>query len=92
LLKQNIVPGDKVVNANVDSAKVYALGYLGPKGERKILLVNKRDREIHVTIPQRAKSIQRVDATTVAEPPRTESADSDSLTLQPYAVMVVTLE
>jgi len=92
LLNANIVPGDRIVNANVDSAKVYAIGYLGQKGERKILLVNKRDREIHVTIPQRAKFLQRVDETTLAESPLTESANSDSLTLLPYAVMVVTLE
>jgi len=92
LLRSNLLPGDQIVSTKVDSQEIYALGFVSQKGEHKILLVNKRDSEIHVTIPQRAKHIQRVDTTTKAESAVKESVNRNALTLHPYAVMVVTLE
>ncbi len=51
LLKDNFHPGDKLVKTSSGSPYVYALGYIGTDGARRLLLVNKRNRDIALTIP-----------------------------------------
>jgi hypothetical protein len=76
----------------VDSPQVYALGFVCKNGSRDVLLINKRDHDIQVTLPQKAKRVQAVDEQTKAGPASQEDVDSDRLTLHPYAVAVATLE
>lgn len=92
LLKANFAPGDKLVKTNSASAYVYALGVIAPSGEHKLLLVNKRDRDISLTLPQPAKSVQFVDQTTGANPPSRQSLHSDKITLRGLSVSVFTLQ
>jgi hypothetical protein len=62
------------------------------KGERKILLVNKRNQEISVTIPGVAGSkMDFVNQTTGPNPPSSLDLKAASLTLRPQTVAVVTL-
>jgi hypothetical protein len=44
---------------------------VGTPGERKLLLVNKRNKDVELTLPQPAKKVQFVDQTTKNNPPGT---------------------
>jgi len=91
LLKNNFGPGDKVVKAENAGAYIYALAFIKPNGERKLLLVNKRDREFELTLPGRAAAVQYVDQTTKGDPPVTKALNSDKIALRGFGVAVVTL-
>ncbi len=92
LLKANFAPGDKLVKTTSGSPYVYALGVITPSGDHKVLLVNKRDRDISITLPQSAKEVQLVDQTTGASPPSRQSLSSSQITLRGLAVGVFTLK
>ena len=92
LLKNNFGPGDKLVQVANGSPYVYALGFITGSGEHKLLLVNKRNRDFELTLPQTAKKIQYVDQTTKAGPPATQMANTGKITLRGLGVAVVTLE
>jgi hypothetical protein len=92
LLKENFGPGDKLAATKSPDDTVLAQGFLSPKGEHKILLVNKRNHDISVSLPGAANSkIEYVDQTTGWEPPGSAILRNDSVTLRPQAVAVVTL-
>ncbi len=46
LLKDTFAPGDSLVRTSVDSGSVHARGFVTKGGARKVLLVNKRDRDV----------------------------------------------
>ena len=52
LIKDNFHPGDKLVQTRVghDPIEIAAQGFVTPSG-RKLLIVNKRNREVEVTLP-----------------------------------------
>ncbi len=89
LLKNNFQPGDKIVRTFSNNREVYALGMIKPSGEHKILLINKRDREITVTLSQPVQKIEYVDQTSRGGPPVTEALSGDQVTLRGLAVAVV---
>jgi hypothetical protein len=91
LMKNNFSPGDKIVKTSSGSPYVYALGMIKPGGERKLLLVSKRDRNLEVTLPGRASEVQFVDQTTKGNAPGKQSLNGDKLTLGGFAVAVVTM-
>ncbi|HEX4164050.1 MAG TPA: glycosyl hydrolase family 39 [Bryobacteraceae bacterium] len=92
LLKNNFGPGDKVLSAKVASPYVYALGFIGRNGARKLLLVNKRNRGITLKLPQQARQIEFVDQNTKGEPPKIQDMHSDSLQLNGFEVAAVALQ
>ena len=92
LLKNNFAPGDKIAHASSGSPYVYALAVIAPNGDHRLLLVNKRDRQIELTLPQRARRIDVVDQTTKGNPPVERSLDSGKITLEGLAVAAVSLE
>ena len=92
LLKNNFSPGDRVLTARASSPYVYALAFIGHKGDRKLLLVNKRNRDITLKLPQRARGIEFVDQDTKGDPPKKETMHGDSLQLRGFEVAAVTLE
>ncbi len=91
LLKTNFSPGDKIVKTTSDSPYVYALGFVGRGGEHKLLLVNKRNRDFDMKLPQQAKKVERVDQDTKGDPPKTETVTEDHVRLKGFEVAVVTL-
>jgi hypothetical protein len=91
LLKQNLLPGDKLVETGTDTPVIYALGLIGKDGKHKLLLVNKRDRDIDVKLPQAAMSVEFVDETTQSEPPHRRELSGDEYKLGAFGVAVVTL-
>ena len=91
LLKNNFGPGDKIVKSPNTHPFVYALGMVKPQGDRRLLLVNKRNRDIEVTLPGAARGIEYVDQTTKGNAPVKKSISGDKLTLRGLSVAVVTM-
>ncbi len=89
LLKKNFGPGDKIVEASSGSPFIYAFAVVKPSGEHKLLLVNKRDRDFDVVLPQPARQWEFVDQTTKGDPLSPEKLDKNSLTLHGLTVAVV---
>jgi len=91
LLKDNFHPGDRIVKTSSGTSAVYALGMISPKGERKLLLVNKRDRDVELTLAGRATEVQFVDQTTKDGAPGRQAMGARKLTLRGLSVAVVTV-
>jgi hypothetical protein len=92
LLRENFNPGDKLVETEVGTPFVFGQAFVTSRGERKILLVNKRDRPVQVTISgARGGKEEVVDRTTGSSPPATASLEADGITLNGLAVAVIEL-
>ncbi len=92
LLRENFGPGDKLVEARTGVPYVYAQGFVGADGTRRILLVNKRDRPFLVSIPGGTGTTEEyVDQTTGNRPPAATRLSGETITLGGFAVAVVTL-
>jgi hypothetical protein len=98
LLKDSFGPGDKLVDMQTGpfpsalSAYVYSLGFLTRDGKRRLLLVNKRDRDFELVVPGAAGGrLDFVDQTTKFDPPSSAKLEGDKLTVRGLAVAVVTL-
>jgi hypothetical protein len=91
LLKNNFALGDRLVGVNPGTSAVYALGFIGQRGEHKLLLVNKRDKDVELTLPQPGEKVQFVDQTTRNNPPAVRELHSSQYTLGGLGVAVVTL-
>jgi hypothetical protein len=89
LLKNNFQAGDKLVNVSSGTPYVYALGFVSADGTRKLLLVNKRDREFDLTLPQPASEVQYVDQTTKENAPAKQQLNGNTVKLRGLAVAVV---
>ncbi|MCL5004956.1 MAG: glycosyl hydrolase family 39 [Acidobacteria bacterium] len=92
LLRDNFGPGDKLVPTSFRSPAMYAQGFLTPAGEHKVLLINKRNRDIEITLPGGAQATEEyVDQSTGDEPPASVRLTGDTIILKGFAVAVVTL-
>jgi len=93
LLRDNFGPGDKVVEAKItDSTYVYALGVITREGKRRLLLINKRNRIMQLSIPGvRGGQQDYVDQTTAFQPPASQKLTSDTVVLNGFSVASVTL-
>jgi len=92
LLKTNFVPGDRIVAVANRLPTVYALACIGAGGERKLLLVNERDRDIDVSFGDRVKQMQSVDFTTRGAPAVSTPVDNTMVRLHGFAVAVLSFE
>jgi len=92
LIGDNFHPGDKLVDTQVSGGPVLAQGLVGPGGTRKLLLVNKRDRDLMLIVPDaKGGKIEAVDKTTGSNPPSSVAIDRDTLQLGALGVAVITL-
>ena len=92
LLHDNFGPGDKLMDTHINTGYVSARGFVTRGGERKVLLVNKRDRTFVVSVPGAAGAqVDVVDQQTAFQPPAGGRLRSDEVTLGGLAVAVVTL-
>jgi hypothetical protein len=92
LLHDHFGPGDKLVSTSTDLPCVYAQAFVTPAGERKILLLSKRNRSCQVSIPGAAGSqVHFVDQTTKFEPPASTQLADATLELRGFGVAVVVL-
>jgi len=92
LIHDNFRPGDKMVDTQNPSGYVLAQAFVSSGGERKLLVVNKRDREFRLTLPEAAGGrIEVVDQTTGSKPPAASTIEGQSFQLRGLGVAVLTL-
>jgi len=92
LLHDNFGPGDKLVDTSSSLGHVFAQAFVTRDGNRKLLLVNQRDRDFDLTIPGGSGAqVMYVDQTTGFQPPATAHMNGEQTTLHGLAVAVVTL-
>jgi hypothetical protein len=92
LLKDNFGPGDKLVETRVESPYLYALGVVKPDGRKRLLLVNKRERDAALVVAGAGGGrIEFLDATTKFGPPGSQNVAGDEITLRGLAVAALTL-
>jgi hypothetical protein len=92
LIIDNFKPGDKLVETSSDSGYVTAQAFVNPRGERKLLVVNKRERAFTVNLPEPAGAkLQIIDLATGSNPPTSSSIAGTSIELGGFGIAVVTL-
>ncbi len=92
LIIDNFRPGDKIVDTQNSSGEVMTQAFVSRNGERKLLIVNKRDHQFTLTVPGAAGGkLEVVDQTTGSNPPAASTMDRDSFSLGGFGVAVVTL-
>jgi hypothetical protein len=98
LLKDNFGPGDRI--AEVPSPppppetnpSYSTLAVVKANGTRRVLIVNKRDRELSLTIPGAGGGhLEFVDQATAFDPPTLLKINSDKITVRGFGVAVVRL-
>ncbi len=78
ILRDNFSPGDKLVATTFQSPAVYAQGFLTPAGERRILLVNRRNHVADVLLPGAARGHMVMADEKTDVKPNESTAPSDS--------------
>ena len=92
LIKDNFHPGDRLAETKVEgkhASEVVAQGFVTPSG-RKLLLANKRDRGVDLTLPDAGPATAlTVDGQTGDGPARSAPVEGGKVHLDPFAVTVV---
>ncbi len=92
LLHKNFGPGDRSVKVSYKSSDLFVAGYVTATGEKKILLVNKRNRDLTARMPGLSGAMEsHVDVRTGGSAIASRRLDADQVSLGPFAVSVVTL-
>ena len=91
LLKSNFGPGDKIVETSFSNPDVYALPVVTQTGKHRVLLVNKRDRQITIDIPGASGGqMEFVDLSNGSQPSTSARLGADRVILGGYSVAIVT--
>ena len=91
LIKDNFQPGDKLTETKFSRySEADGQAFSTPSGQ-KLLLLNRRNRNIEVTLPGGSKphTVTVVDGETGDGPPRVTQESDDDLKLNPFSVAVV---
>jgi hypothetical protein len=89
LIKDNFHPGDQLVETDSGHEDLAAQAYITPAGH-KLLLANKRDKAIEISLPDAEKaSALTVDLETGDGPARSVKPASGKIKLEPFSVTVV---
>lgn len=90
LLKDNLGPGDKLADSDTNNDDVSVEAFVTDKG-RKIVLINKRNREVEIQLPKDAKgaSMIYVDQTTGENPPKEIKLSGNTVKLNAFSVAIV---
>lgn len=90
LIKDNFHPGDRIVETRVDGADQVAGEAFVAGEQKKLLLVNKRNTAVKVSLPAGGRrTIQVVDGQTGENEPQSVELNSSTLELNPFAVAVI---
>lgn len=93
LLKDNFGAGDTLFETQGSNGNLLAQAF-STKWGKKLLVINKRNEEIQLVLPEGFNNAETstVDIATQDNPPRTGHLDDRQLTLQPFAVSVISLK
>ena len=90
LIKHSFHPGDKLVETKLNSKDLSAQAFITSGGGRKLLLVNKRNREQLIAVPDSEKSKALVvDPDSANSPARSIELGNGAINLRPFAVAVI---
>ena len=91
LLKDNFGPGDKIVETSFNNPDVYALPIVTRADKHRVLLVNKRERQITIDMSGASGAqLEFVDMSIGSQPSKTTRLGADRVILGGYSVAVVT--
>jgi hypothetical protein len=90
LIKDNFHPGDRMIRTDPGSTADFTVQAFDTPAGKKLLLVNKRDRPIQITLPPgtTCNSVATVDETSAENPARVTQPEAQTLRLAPFAVAV----
>jgi hypothetical protein len=89
LIKDSFHPGDTLVETRVESRDLSAQAFVTPTG-RKLLLVNRRNREVEVAVPNGSSATAlAVDPDSGENPARKIQVGKGAIRLEPFAVALV---
>ena len=90
LLIDNFGPGDKLVQTHTNMPWLVTQAFITKEG-RKLLLINKQQEEIQLQLPAGANGSEMsyVDETTGENEPVQKQLSGDTITLNPFSVMVI---
>jgi hypothetical protein len=93
LIKDNLGPGDKLVETFQTNGGFVSQAYI-TAGGKKLLLINQRNREIRVKLPEGMKGAiaDASDVSTNENPPSREVLPDNEIMLKPFAVTVIRLQ
>ncbi len=92
LLHHHLGPGDRPAKVSIKSSDVYAAAYVSAGGEKKILLINKRNRPATITLAGCTGAVEEhVDTLTGASPVASHRMETDQVSLGPFGVSVIEL-
>lgn len=93
LLKDNFASGDKLVWTNSNSSDVTSQAFITKEG-KKLLLINKRNKETQLELPAEAKEAEMysVDVSTQENQAVKTLVTGNNITLKPFAVVVIKLK
>jgi hypothetical protein len=88
LLHDNLGPGDELKSTSLSSPSVAAQAFLTKKG-KKLLLINKYDKDVLLKLPGGASHISYVDETTGDEPVAQGDVTNSQVNLKAYSVAII---
>jgi hypothetical protein len=91
LIRDSFRPGDKLVETSTDGGYVTAQAFVGSSGERKLLLINRRDHEFEINLETAGAKVEVVDVSTGSNPPASSSMAGSTFKLGGFGVAVVTI-
>jgi hypothetical protein len=92
LIRDHFFPGDKIVQGSADSGYVLAQGFVSTRGERKLLLVNKSQKDFQIIFPEAVGSrLEIIDVAAGSSPARVATVESSRFELGGFGVAALTL-
>jgi hypothetical protein len=92
LIHDNFGPGDRIVETQMSDPYAYALAVVTPAGQHRLLLINKREQPMGLSVAGAANAQEQfVDMTTGSKPLVSRKLASDKVTLGGFSVAVLTL-
>jgi hypothetical protein len=93
LLHGNFSPGDRMVGTRTSGTAIAAQAFLTSAG-KKLLVVNKRNRDVTLALPETfaGGKVLTIDTKTGANGPAAGAVGGDQVLLHPFAVCVITSE
>jgi len=92
ILLNNFHPGDRIVSSKSELSSVHAFAVLTTEGKRRCMVINKRSREIEISLPEASGGTEEyIDLETGNQTPPMKKLTSDRIKLGAFSVAVITL-